>query len=149
EMSTVLAAALERNPELAGLAAASLAAQAGVDTANGLARSQLDLSVKAGPNATDTTFAKSLSRALELNEYEINASLTFDHAHQTHTDRATVAQARARLLRSKVDERAARARIASNATRAVQRARAALAAVDLGETATELAKQNIENERKK
>jgi outer membrane protein len=162
DMSAVVAAALERNPELAGLTASALAAQAGVDTANGLARSQLDVALSGGPIGIDTTqtdangkvshtprFGDAVANLTDLKGYQVSASLTFDHAIEKRTERGTVAQARARLLRTKVDERAARARIASSATRAVQRARAALASVTLGDTAIALAQQNIENERKK
>ncbi len=161
DMPSVVAAALERNPEVAGLAASTLAAQAGVDTANGLARSRLDLNVSAQTTGTDPgstdetgvyhpgTMASSIGNVANAKAYELDARLTFDHAIEQRTERGTVAQARARLLRAKVDERAARARIASSSTRAVQRARAALASVTLGETAIALAEQNIDIERKK
>jgi outer membrane protein TolC len=148
DIAAVVAAALERNPELAGLAASRLAAQAGVDTADGLARSQLDLAVSAGPLGTGSdTLAKSVANA--ASGYQVGASLTYDHAVEQRTERGTVAQARARLLRTKVDERAARARIASSATRAVQRAKAALASVAFADSAIAIAQQNIEIERKK
>ena len=148
DMPAVVARALERNPELAGLAASKLAAQAGVDTADGLARSQLDLALSAGPLGSGSdTLGKSIANA--ATGYQVSTALTLDHAIEKRTERGTVAQARARLLRANVDERAARARIASSATRAVQRARAAVASVTLGETAIALAQQNIENERKK
>jgi outer membrane protein TolC len=53
------------------------------------------------------------------------------------------------VLSAKVAERDGRARLAVRATRAVQRARAALASIALGNQAIDLAEQNVAAEQKR
>jgi outer membrane protein TolC len=149
DIAAVVRGAFEHSAELAALEATRHAAEIGVAAADGAAKSRLDLDVTAGPVGADTTPSKALSSAVDHPGYSVTASLTYDHAIQRRTERGVQAVARAAVSTAKVAERDARARLAMRATRAVQRARAALADVALGDEATGLAEQNVVAEQKR
>jgi outer membrane protein TolC len=96
-----------------------------------------------------STAQQALSSATEDPGYSVSASLTYDQAIQRRTERGGQAAARATLLAAKVAEREARARLAVRATRAAQRAQAALANIALGDEAISLAEQNVAAEQKR
>jgi outer membrane protein TolC len=146
DLAAILGAAYEHSAELAALAATRQAAEVAAAAADSAARSRLDLDVSAGPVTADTTAAKALSSAVG---YTVSASLTFDHAIERRTERGGQQAARAAVLSAKVAERDGRARLAVRATRAVQRARAALASIALGAEAIDLSEQNIAAEQKR
>jgi len=149
DVSAVLREAFEHSADLAAFEAIRQAAEIGVAVADSGARSKLDLDVSAGPISADTTLGKALSSATSHPGYSISASLTFDHAIEHRTERGEQAVARAALSTAKANERDARAKLAVRATRAVQRARAALASIALGDEAIGLAEQNIVAEQKR
>lgn len=149
DVAAVVRGALEHSAELAALEAIRHAAEIGVAAADNAARSKLDLGVTAGPVGADTTPGKALSSAVGHPGYAVTASLTFDRALERRTERGEQAIARAAVSAAKVAERDARARLAVRATRAVQRARAALASIALGDEAIGLAEQNVTAEQKR
>jgi outer membrane protein TolC len=142
----VLRAAYDHSAELAALAATRQAAEIAVVAADSAARSRLDLDISGGPTRAETTAPKALSSKVG---YTVSAGLTFDHAIERRTERGGQEVARAALLQAKVAERDGRARLAVRATRAVQRARAALASIALGNEAIGLAEQNVAAEQKR
>jgi outer membrane protein TolC len=149
EIKTTVAAAFEHSAQLASLSESVKAAQANLDGADNAAHPRLDLSVSGGPAGNDTTFVKSVKSAARGDGYQVNASLTFDATIERHAEKGGIADAHARLQRTKVDERAARAHIATQAIRIVQRVKAAYASAKLSDEAVELANQNIEAEKKR
>ncbi|HEY1554175.1 MAG TPA: TolC family protein [Kofleriaceae bacterium] len=149
DLSATVSAVFDHSAELAALDADERGAVAGVDAADGLARSRLDLAAQAGPVGIGSTLSASTTNATAHPGYAVSASLTFDRAIQARTEHGGQAVAHAQLQKARVDSRAARARVAAHATLAVQRVRAALAAVALGDTATQLAEANVEAEQHK
>lgn len=149
DVTAVLRGAFERSAELASLAAASRAAEAGLASADGAARPRLDLDVGGGPIGVGRTASDALSTAVDNPGYSVTADLTFDHALQRRTERGGQGVARAALLTARTAEREARARLAIRATRAAQRAKAALASIALGDEAISLAEQNIAAEQRR
>ena len=147
DIKSTVAAAFEHSALLASLAAGVRAAEANIDSAENAARPRLDVSVTGGPAGTDTTLAKSIKSAARGDGYQVNASLTFDATIERHAEKGGLADAHARLQRTKVDERAARAHIATQAIRIVQRIKAAYASAKLSDEAVELANLNIEAEK--
>jgi len=149
EIPATVASALEHSAELAGLGEAVKAAKANVDAANSAARPQLDLALVGGPGGVDDTLSGALKKTARADGYSITGNLTFDTALERRTEKGTIAAAHARLQRAQVDERAARARISSQAIRIVQRIKAATASVKLSDEAIALAQQNIDAENKR
>jgi outer membrane protein len=149
DMSRIVAAAFEHSAELASLEAARRAAEVGVAAADGAAGPRLDLDVSGGPIGAANTVSDALSTATSDPGYTVSADLTFDVAIQRRAERGGQAAARAVLQGAKLTERQARARLAVRATRAVQRAQAALTSVALGDEAISLAEQNITAEQKR
>jgi outer membrane protein TolC len=147
DVAAVLRVAFERSAELAALEATRHAAESGVAAADSAAKSRLDLNVSGGPIGADTTASNALSSAVGHPGYTVTAGLSFDHAIEQHGERGGQATARATLWQAKVAETDARARLAMRATRAVQRARAALASIALGNDAINLAEQNLTAEQ--
>ncbi len=147
DVAAVVREAFEHSAELAALEATRRAAEAGRDAADGAARSRLDLDVSAGPVGNGEEASDALSDLFESPSYQITASLTFDRAIQRRTERGGQAVARAAVSTAKVAEREARARLAVRATRAAQRANAALAGIALGDQAIGLADQNVAAEQ--
>ena len=146
DVAAVLGAAYDHSAELAALAATRRAAEIAVAAADNAASSRLDLDVSGGPSQANRDVGKLLSSDVG---YQVNASLTFDHSIERRTERGGQQVARAALLQAKLAERDARAKLAVRATRAVQRARAALASIALGSEAIGLAEQNIAAEQKR
>jgi len=149
DLAATVATVLEHSAELAALDAGERGAVAGVDAADGLARSRLDLAAQGGPVGIGPTLSTSTHNATATRDYEVSASLTFDRAIQARTEHGGQAIAHAQLMKAHVDTRAARARIAASAARAVQRVRSALTAVALDQKALELAEANVEAEQHK
>jgi outer membrane protein len=149
DVAALVRGAFEHSAELASLEAARHAAEVGVAAADNRARSQLDLQISGGPLGASATPSDALSGAVSHPGYVLGGSLTFDHAIERRTERGGQQAARAALLQAKVAEREARARLAVRATRAVQRAQAALASIALGDEAIGLAEQNITAEQKR
>jgi outer membrane protein len=142
-------AAFERSPELAALEASRHAAEVGLAAADSTAKSRLDLDVSASALGLDRTLSEAIAAGVDHTGYQVNASLTFEHSIERSAERGGQAAARAALARAKVAERDGRAKLAVRATRAVQRAQAALASIALGDEATGLAEQNVTAEQKK
>jgi outer membrane protein TolC len=149
DIPTVVRGAFDHSPELAAAAATRQAAETGEEAAAGDARSRLDLDLAGGPIGADTRPAAALASALSHPGYTIFAQLTFDHAIERRAERGGEAAARAVVLAARVAEREARARLAVRATRAVQRAKAALARLALGAEAISLAEQNVAGEQRR
>jgi outer membrane protein TolC len=149
DQAAVLRQAFAHSAELAALAAMRRAAEVALAAANSAAKSRLDLGVTAGLIGADVTAGKALSSAVAHPGYQLDASLTYDHALEGRTERGGQAAARAAVLAAKSAERDAQARLAVRATRAVQRARAAQAKIALGVEAIDLADQNVTSERKR
>jgi len=147
EIPAVVAQAFAHSAELAGLAASRRAAEIAVAAADNAAKSRLDVAVSAGPQSGGRTVRDVVTSGSV--GYEIDASLTFDHAVGGRTERGGQAVAQAALLAAKVAERDAQAKLAVRATRAVQRAKAALDSVALGAEAIGLAEQNVTAEEKR
>ena len=149
DLAAVVGAAFEHSAELAALEASRRAAEIGQDAADSAAKSKLDLDLVAGPVGAAATAGKALSNLVAHPGYSVTASLTLDHAIERRTERGGQAVARAAVLAAKVTERDARARLAVRATRAVQRAKAAVASIALGDLAIGLAEQNVTAEQKR
>ena len=149
EVDAVVRDAYAHSAELAALEATRRAAEIAAAAADNAARSRLDLSVAAGPVGADATAADALSSLIRRPGFEIVAGLTGDHAIEHRAESGSQAAARTALFTAKLAERDARARLAVRATRAVQRARAALASVALGDQAIGLAEQNVAAEQKR
>lgn len=149
DLAAVVRGAFAHSPELGALEATRQAAEISAAAADNAAKSKLDLELAASLGGADTTLGKALSSAAGRPGYSVTASLTFDRAIERRTERGGQAAARAQVLAAKVAEREAQARLAVRATRAVQRARAALASIALGEEAIGLAEQNIAAEQKR
>ncbi|HEY0192498.1 MAG TPA: TolC family protein [Kofleriaceae bacterium] len=149
EMAAVVRAAFAHSAQLAALEAQRHAAELAVAAAASAARSRLDLAVTAGVLGADATAHKAFSNLFSDTGYAVIGGLTFDHAIEGRTERGGQEVARAALLAAEVAERDARARLAVRATRAVQRAEAALASITLGDEAIDLASQNVTAEQKR
>ncbi|HEV7555912.1 MAG TPA: TolC family protein [Kofleriaceae bacterium] len=149
DLKSTVAAAFEHSAQLASLAEGVKAAEANIDTAQSAARPRLDVSVGGGPAGTDTSFAKSIQSVVRSDGYELTANVTFDATIERHAEKGGLADAHARLQRTRVDERAARAHIATQAIRIVQRVKAAYASAKLSDEAIQLANQNIDAEKKR
>jgi len=149
DLATVMSAVFAHSAELAALDAGERGALAGVDAADGLARSRLDLAAQGGPVGIGNTLSASARVATSKPDYAISASLTFDRALQARAEHGGQAVAHAQLQKARVDSRAARARLAAHATRVVQGVRASLAAIALDEKAMQLAEENVEAEQHK
>lgn len=149
EIDRVVRDAFSHSAELAALEQSRRAAEIAAAAADNAARSKLDLEVAIGPYGADKTATSALSSSIRHTGYVLFGSLTGDHAIEQRTERGGQAAARATLLQAKVVERDAQARLAVRATRAVQRARAALASVALGNQAISLAEQNVAAEQKR
>jgi outer membrane protein TolC len=145
----VVREAFAHSAELASLVESRRAAEVAVTAADNAARSRFDISLSAGAIGADTTLHKSLDSLISHTGFQAVASLTADHAIEQRTERGGQAAARAALLTAKLAERDGQARLAVRATRAVQRARAALASIGLGDQAIDLAEQNIVAEQKR
>lgn len=149
DLAVAVGAAFEHSAELAALEASRHAADIGQDSADSAAKSKLDLDLAAGPVGAAATAGKALSSLVAHPGYSVTASLTLDRSIERRTERGGQAVARAAVLAAKVTERDARARLAVRATRAVQRAKAALASIALGNEAIVLAEQNVTAEQKR
>jgi outer membrane protein len=148
DIAAVVRDAFAKSAELAAAEATRRAAEVGVAAADSAAKPALDLDVTGRAFNADRTTLKALS-GIDEPGYTVTASLTFDHAIQRRTERGGQAAARAVLQAARVAEREARARLAVRATRAVQRAQAAVANVALGDEAIRLAEQNVTAEQKR
>jgi outer membrane protein len=149
DLPTMVRAAFDHSAELASLEAARHAAEVGVAAADNAAKSKLDLSLSAGPLGVDSKPGKALSNLFSSPGYVLLGSLIFDHAIEQNAEHGGQAAARAALHTAEVAERDARAKLALRATRAVQRAQAALASIALADEAIQLAGQNITAEQKR
>jgi outer membrane protein TolC len=147
--AAIVRAAFEHSAELAALTATRNAAEIAAAAADNAARSKLDLGVSAGPVAAAVTPYRVLSKAIDDPGYTIGASLVFEHSIERRGERGGQAAARAQVLTARIAERDARARLAVRATRAIQRAQAALASLALGTEAIGLAEQNVVAEQKR
>lgn len=148
-LDAVVRDAYAHSAALAALAASRRAAEIAAAAADNAALSRLDLSVGAGPVGANSTPGGALSSVFSHPGLEIAAQLTADHAIEQRTERGGQAAARAAVLSARVAERDAQAKLAVRATRAVQRARAALASIALGDQAIGLAEQNVAAEQKR
>jgi outer membrane protein len=149
EIDPAVRDAFAHSAELAAAAATLHAAEIAAAAADNAARSRLDLDVSAGPLGADRTAHSALSSALRHPGLSITAGLVGDHAIEHRTERGAQAAARAAVMSARVAERDAQARLAVRATRAVQRTRAAIASVALGDQAIDLAEQNVTAEHKR
>ncbi len=146
DLAAVVSQAFARSAELAALAASRKAAEIAVTAADDATRSRLDVSVSVGPQVAGETLRDTVSSSPG---YELDASLTYDRAIGNRAARGGQEVARAALLTAKVAERDAQAKLAVRATRAAQRARSALASIELGAQAISLAEQNVTAEQKR
>jgi outer membrane protein TolC len=149
DLRAVVRAAFDHSAELASLVASHKAAQVAVDAADNAARSQLDLGISGGPLGVSPSVTRALYDLVYHTGYQVTGSLTFDHTIEQHAEHGGQQVARAALQQAEVAEREAQARLALRATRAVQRAQAALASIELGDEAIQLAEQNITAEQKR
>jgi len=149
DLDAVVRAAFAHSAELAAAEQSRRAAEIAAVAADSAAKSRLDLEVAGGPIGADRTSSLALSSVVNHTGYILFGALTADHALEQRTERGGQGVARAALLTAKIAERDAQARLAVRATRAVQRARAALASVALGNQAISLAEQNVAAEQKR
>ncbi|HEX3765732.1 MAG TPA: TolC family protein [Kofleriaceae bacterium] len=149
EVDPVVRAAFAHSAELAAAEATRRAAELAAAAADNAARSRLDVEVSGGPVGVNTTASGALSSAISHPGLTLFAGVTGDHAIERRTERGGQAAARAAVLTARIAERDAQARLAVRATRAVQRTRAAIASVALGDQAIDLAEQNLVAEQKR
>jgi len=141
--------AFAHSAELAAAAATLRAAEIAATAADNAARSRLDLEISGGPTGVNTTASGALSSAVQHPGLTVFAGLTADHAIEQRTERGGQAVARAAVMSARIAERDAQARLGVRVTRAVQRTRAAIASVALGDQAIDLAVQNVAAEQKR
>lgn len=146
DVAAVVRQAYEHSAELAALIASRKAAETAVAIADNAARSQLDLDVTVGPQVATQKLADT-GDALKDPGIEVTGQLTYNKTISARAQRGAQAVARAALQTAKVAERDAQARLAVRATRAVQRAQAALATIALATEAISLAEQNVTAEQ--
>jgi len=149
DQETLVRQAFEHSAELAALEATRRAAEIAMTAADNAAKSKLDLSVTGTVNGSDKTAGRAVTSMFDHPGYALDASLTYDRAVEQRAERGGQAVARAALLAAKAAERDARAKLAVRATRAVQRARAAITKIALGADAIDLAEQNVTAEQKR
>ena len=149
ELDPVVRTAFAHSAELAAAEATRRAAEIAAAAADNAARSRLDFEVSGGPLGVNDTASSALSSAIHHPGVSVIAGLTADHAIERRTERGGQAAARAAVLAARIAERDTQARLAVRATRAVQRTRAAIASVALGDQAIDLAEQNLVAEQKR
>ncbi|HEX3477621.1 MAG TPA: TolC family protein [Kofleriaceae bacterium] len=149
QIGPVVREAFEHSAELAAAVATRRAAEIAAAAADNAARSRLDLEITGGPTGVDDTASHALSSAFHHPSFSVIAGLTGDHAIEQRTERGGQAAARAAVMSARIAERDAQARLAVRVTRAVQRTRAAIASVALGDQAIDLAEQNVVAEQKR
>jgi outer membrane protein TolC len=149
QIAPVVREAFEHSAELAAAVATRHAAEIAAAAADNAARSRLDLEVSGGPTGVNASAGGALSSAVHHPTFSVLAGLTGDHAIEQRTERGGQAAARAALMSARIAERDAQARLAVRVTRAVQRTRAAIASVALGDQAIDLAEQNVAAEQKR
>ena len=149
EMAAVVRAAFEHSAQLASLEASRHAAELAVAASDNAARSKLDVNVAAGIQGASHRFDLAFPNMFTNPGWVVIGGVTFDHAIEGRTERGGQEIARAALLQAQINERDARAKLALRATRAVQRAQAALASIALSDEAIGLAEQNVTAEQKK
>lgn len=149
EVDPVVREAFAHSAELAAAVATRRAAEIAATAADNAAQSRLDLEVSAGPAGVNSTAGGALSSAVHHPSLSVVAGLTGDHAIEHRTERGGQAAARAAVMSARIAERDAQARLAVRVTRAVQRTRAAIASVALGDQAIDLAEQNVTAEQKR
>jgi len=149
DIDRVVRDAFAHSAELAALEQSRRAAEVAATAADNAAAPRLDLDIAGGPIGAASNPGDALSSTFSKPGLAIAGSITGDAAIERRTERGGQAAARAALLQAKVAERDAQAKLAVRATRAVQRARAALASVALGNQAISLAEQNVAAEQKR
>jgi outer membrane protein TolC len=149
QIGPVVREAFEHSAELAAAAATRRAAEIAATAADNAAQSRLDLELSGGPVGVNTTAGGALSSAVQHPGLTLFAGLTGDHAIEQRTERGGQAVARAAVMAARIAERDAQGRLAVRVTRAVQRTRAAIASVALGDQAIDLAVQNVAAEQKR
>jgi outer membrane protein len=149
DIDAVVRAAFAHSAELAAAVQSRRAAEAAGQAADSAAQPRLDLDIAGGPIGAAADAGDALSSTFSKPGVSIVGSLTGDVTIERRTERGGLAAARAAVLSAKIAERDAQARLAVRATRAVQRARAALASVALGNQAISLAEQNVAAEQKR
>lgn len=149
QIGPVVREAFEHSAELAAAAATRRAAEIAATAADNAAKSRLDLELSGGPTGVNTTPGGALSSAVQHPGLTVFAGLTGDHAIEQRTERGGQVVARAAVMAARVAERDAQARLGVRVTRAVQRTRAAIASVALGDQAIDLAVQNVAAEQKR
>jgi outer membrane protein len=149
QIAPVVREAFERSAELGAAAATRRAAEIAAAAADNAAQSRLDLEISGGPSGVDTAASGALWSAVRHPSLTVVAGLTGDHAIEQRTERGGQAVARAAVMSARIAERDTQARLAVRVTRAVQRTRAAIASVALGDQAIGLAEQNVAAEQKR
>ena len=149
DIDAVVRAAFAHSAELAAAVQSRRAAEVAATAADNAALPRLDLDVAGGPIGAASDAGPALASTFSKPGLSIVGSLIGDVAIEQRTERGGQAVARAAVLTAKIAERDAQARLAVRATRAVQRARAALASVALGNQAISLAEQNVAAEQKR
>lgn len=146
DIQDVLARVNEANPSL-------LAAQAGVDVgrvaidvAKNRRLPQLDLEVEAGALGADREISETLQQVGEVRGYTVLARLTFQQPVQNRAGRGAYRVARAEYARATTEVQNVQVLVAADAVRAVKRAQAAAARIELEKRAVELSRKNIEAE---
>lgn len=149
QIAPVVREAFEHSAELAAAAATRRAAEIAATAADNAAQSRLDLEISGGPTGVNATAGSALSSAVHHPTFTVVAGLIGDRAIEQRTERGGQAAAHAAVMSARIAERDTQARLAVRVTRAVQRTRAAIASVALGDQAIDLAEQNVAAEQKR
>jgi HAE1 family hydrophobic/amphiphilic exporter-1 len=149
DVDTVVREAFAHSAELAGLEATRRAAEVNLAAAENAARARLDLDVTGGPAGFGSSLGESVKGAVDTPGFAVSANLIYDQSVQRRVERGGVEAARAAVMAAKIAERDAQAKLAVRATRAVQRANAALASIALGAEAIGYAEQNVTFEKRR
>ncbi|HUJ59389.1 MAG TPA: TolC family protein [Kofleriaceae bacterium] len=147
DLRSAVAAALEHSAALASAQDIERADQARLSGARSQLLPQLDLSVSGGPQGFGGGLSSSLTSLRDGDGYLVGVTVTSSYAFGRNDAHGQVDQSHAELLRAMVDTRTLKATIAADTARAVQQARAAREAVELGAQAIELASENVEAEQ--
>lgn len=147
DLDDALAAAFERNPQLA--VARALGEQAMIEvevTENGLLP-QLDFNANAGPLGNRNDLGDALEQMVTFGSYGLSAGVVFSMPLGNRAAEGAHQAARARHRRVKMNEADIRAQIAVQVVRAVNLVRSAQKRMEVLAKASALARQNVDLER--
>ena len=143
ELGALVERAFQASPELAELAKRDDSATLDIEVNDNGLLPQLDAALSLGPTGVDPTFTGAAKHLVELKQYQINGSLTFQRSLEQRDVRGRARELRAVRERLRVNGFDLRAQIAQTMSRAVAQIELAQRRVVLSQRAIDLANENI------